>query len=611
MAKVFSYQGDNGYAAVLEDPRPGNDGFYIYGQRHDKTSLTPQFNSKLNLATGSGFSAGSAFANPTTSTNYSRAQHMFLNKPMVHLPPWQNTSQNINNVPDDSSWRWMDDSMHSNVGLIEFSNQDGSNKVLGNVFPHRNDGRYRQANQWNSTIPDSTYLHEVKPANYTSNVSFYGADHMFIKDSGYSGYVMGMYKSWVNSNYYFYPTYQLTILGTGFPSSWGSSYTHSITNLGSYWGCQWLGKSQNDGSYFVVGNYANTGNYADAVRITKVLLDGDSTPTQTSVHDTYDSVNPLAAAGTHSGGNNLNGKGFWHANSKIFDDPRAAGKKCFYKPYFDSYGDFHPLLTTWTLADDTFVTETDISVTGDKSTVHASLLSYTAEIGSAPKGTCIVAEQWYSGSTRYVTYFPVDHRSAFSGDTGFKTLVVYAVDSANPKALTYHSKLELAESFRNYIWLNDEHTLVGLFFKNSFKMYIWNDISGWTETTTIGERVHCMGRDSLDRIWYTTNTTASTSNYADVNLLSPTLPVSVSITPELSSYAYGGSDIATYIDVSTLNSSGARIAVNVRLVIEGGAMTFDDGSTVKTVTTLTTGDLQVATKVVGAGYTNVTASIQL
>ena len=50
---------------------------------------------------------------------------------------------------------------------------------------------------------------------------------------------------------------------------------------------------------------------------------------------------------------------------------------------------------------------------------------------------------------------------------------------------------------------------------------------------------------------------------------------------------------------------------NVRLVIEGGAMTFDDGSTVKTVTTLTTGDLQVATKVVGAGYTNVTASIQL
>lgn len=610
MAKVFTYQGRSQYAAVLEDPRPGNDGFYIYGDRHDKTSLTPQFNSTLNLATGSGFSGGSQFAGASTSSGSVREQHMFLNKPTVYVSTYvdSSTGAHYGNTPDDTSWRFMDETMHSNVGLVEFSNQDGTNKTLGNMMPHRNDGRYRYGNQWTSTIPDSTYLHEVKPSYYTSSVQFYGIDHMYIKDSGYSGHILGMYKN-LGSSYYFYPSYYITVSGTGFPSSWGSTYNHSITNMSSYWGCQWLGKSQNDGGYFVAGNYGNSGNYADAVRITKVLLDGDSTPTQTSVHDTYDAAAPLAAAGTHQGGNNLNGKAFWHANSKIFDDPRAAGKKCFYKPYFDSYGDFHPLLTTWTLADDTFVTETDISITGDKSTTHASMLNWAAE--TTIKNTCIVAEQWYSGSARYVSYFPIDSRNAFSSDTGFKTLVIYQVDSANPKNLTYHSKLELADSFRNYIWLNDDRTLLGLFFRNSFKMYVWNDISGWTETTTIGERVYCMGRDSLDRIWYTTNTTGSTSNYADVNLLSPTLPVSVNITPELSSYAYGGSDIATYIDVSTLNSSGARIAVNVRLVIEGGAMTFDDGSTVKTVTTLTTGDLQVATKVVGAGYTNVTASIQL
>lgn len=610
MAKVFSYNGSSTYPAILEDPRPGNDGFYIYGDRHDKTSLTPQFNSRLNLTTGSSFGGNSQIASANTSSSYTRAQHMFLNKPMVHLPPWQNTSQNYYNIPDDTSWRWMDETMHTNVGLNEFSNTDGSNKTFGVPLPNNNstDSRYNYGHLWNSTIPDSTYLHEVRPSATMGSVSVYGYHHMFIKDSGTNGYILGMYQYSASNQFH---RYHLAVMGSGFPSSWSSWWGHGITNMSSYWTAQWLGKSQNDGSYFVAGNYAQGGNYADAVRITKVLMDGDNSPTQTAVHDTYDSAAPLAGAGTHQGGNNLNGKAFWHANSKIFDDPRAAGKKCFYKPYFDSYGDFHPLLTTWTLADDSFVTETDISITGDKSTVHASLLSYAEESGSTSRNTCIVAEQWYSGTARYVSYFPVDHRGAFGGDSGFKTLIAYQVDAANPKALTYHSKLELSESFRNYIWLNDDHTLLGLLFKNGFKMYVWNDISGWTETTTIGERVHCVGRDSLDRIWYTTDTSTSTAGYADVNLLSPTLPVSVNITPELSSYAYGGSDITTYIDVSTLNSSGARIAVNVRLVIEGGAMTFDDGSTVKTVTTLTTGDLQVATKVVGAGYTNVTASIQL
>jgi hypothetical protein len=40
-------------------------------------------------------------------------------------------------------------------------------------------------------------------------------------------------------------------------------------------------------------------------------------------------------------------------------------------------------------------------------------------------------------------------------------------------------------------------------------------------------------------------------------------------------------------------------------------MTFSDDSTSKTVTTLTSGELQVATKVISAGFTNVSASIEI
>jgi hypothetical protein len=94
-------------------------------------------------------------------------------------------------------------------------------------------------------------------------------------------------------------------------------------------------------------------------------------------------------------------------------------------------------------------------------------------------------------------------------------------------------------------------------------------------------------------------------------LLTPTLPVSITVTPENASYTYAGSNITTYVNVSAINASGARIATSVKLVIEGSSMTFTDGSTQKTVTTQTSGELQVGTTVTGAGFTNVAASIEI
>mgnify|MGYP005676221473 FL=1 len=87
--------------------------------------------------------------------------------------------------------------------------------------------------------------------------------------------------------------------------------------------------------------------------------------------------------------------------------------------------------------------------------------------------------------------------------------------------------------------------------------------------------------------------------------------MTISVAPENATYTYSGSTITSYINVSAINASGARIASSVKLVIEGSSMTFSDDSTSKTVTTLTSGDLQVATKVISAGFTNVSASIEI
>ena len=67
MAKVWEYQGQTGLPTILEDARPGNDGFYIDGIKHDKTSLTPQFMRKVNYQ----YTAGSADWSAPMSSGWS------------------------------------------------------------------------------------------------------------------------------------------------------------------------------------------------------------------------------------------------------------------------------------------------------------------------------------------------------------------------------------------------------------------------------------------------------------------------------------------------------------------------------------------------------------
>ena len=603
MAKVYSHSyGDTGWPAIIEDPRPGNDGFYMYGKRHDKTSLTPQFNSTLNFNTSGSISASQY--NARTSTSYYYQHHLMLNKMTVHVPFYPNTTSSSysSNMYDDTAWRFMDDTEFNQMGIEVISDETGTQKTLCITGM---DSSYNDVTEWNYLPTDATYLHETRPY-YTNNAWQYYFYTIMWKNYAKDGYVYG-HTQYHGSNADFYPYYYQVAYGSGWPNSYSPSYQTSISGMTSYWGQQTVGRSTQDGEMIVAGNYCNTGSSTNRTYIVKLTRDGDSYPTVTNIFDSGSST--ITAAGTHQGGNNRNGLRYWHTFSNHFDDPRTADTKCFYKTWFDQYGDYHPFVITWDQTTDTFAQETDISITADKSSAHANYLWTADTEDSTP--TCTVTQTWVSNGTRYVGYFPLDMTQRKTADSAFKTCIVYEVDSANPKNLTYHGKLELTDTPRNMIWLNDDRTLLGFFFRNNFKMYVWNDVSGWTEASTIGETVHAMGRDSLDRIWYTTDTSTSTYDYADINLLSPTLPVSVNITPELSSYAYGGSDIASYIDVSALNASGARIATNVRLVIEGSSMTFTDGSTTKTVTTLTSGDLQVGTVVTGAGYTNITASIEL
>lgn len=608
MAKVHKFAGETDQPVVMEDPRAGNDGWWIFGVRHDKTSLTPQYDKKMNWTVGSGWT--NWHGSNSTGANTDVAQNQLLLKKMTtHVNEWNTTGQGQYNVPNDSAWRWMDETMESEVSFSTWTEHDdgGGNKRLS--MWNSSHSNIVNLDGYTQNLLDSQNLDEVRLSSDADPTWNYLRNPMSHPSWTNGGYIYAMAQFDGGGSYYNYPSYMFLTAGSGWPNSYGSAWTYTPSGFGTYWGVQVLGNSQVDGMPLLCGTYAQGGTNGNSLKIVKATL-GSTQPTWTQMAH-LENVQ-TTAAGTHQGGYNLNNEEFWHTCSKTFTDPRDAGKKAFYKGYWDSYGDFHPMVVTWNLADDTFAIETDISITGDKSTAHVALQSSTFDTGSV---RCNLAhtETWVSNSQRYVAYFPIDGRinTTSESDPAMKTVIVYSVDAANPKALTYHSKLDYGQVARNMIWLNDSRTMMGVWFKTSFKIYVWNDSTGWGETSTISKVVTAVGRDSLDRIWYCQEDGEVGSNLPELHLLTPTLPVTVSITPENTSYSYAGSNINTFVNVSAINASGARIATSVKLVIEGSSMTFSDSTTTKTVTTLTTGDLQVDTIITGAGFTNVTASIEI
>ena len=128
MAKVYSYTGESAWPAIIEDPRPGNDGFFIYGHRHDKQSLTPQFNSKLNFDVSGGISDSSYSAYAATS--YYQRKHLMLQKMTVHAPPHYSQSKTYSyNIIEDTAWCFIDDTEFNQQGIQVISDESNSQET--------------------------------------------------------------------------------------------------------------------------------------------------------------------------------------------------------------------------------------------------------------------------------------------------------------------------------------------------------------------------------------------------------------------------------------------------------------------------------------------------
>jgi len=612
MAKVWDYQGRTNYPVVVEDPRAGNDGFFIDGMKHDKTSLTPQFNRYINYQDSTSTNWETKHNNNMTTAGANIGQSLALSKLQTGMSIPSDNSQNHENYIDPAPWIDMSQSGASGEGgytgggMRVLTNNDQSIKAVTHVWES---GSTAYNACW-PEIEDSVDLDKSIPNargnswtdDYSKRYHFWG------KSYGNNNYQPALSRMDNGTNSENDPHFQLKVGYSQWPSNWASQYSRDVTSMGSHYTVQFLGESA-DGGLLFAGNYAGTGSSGSYVRISKEVWTSSQNPTGTQMLY-YSAVPP--AAGTHQGGNNLNSKEYASNFSEHFDDPRgtAGTNRCFYTSYYDTYYNWHPQVVTWDRSTDTFAVEHDVT-TDVNSSVHADLSTVPSDTTQYKTAQWSVTT-WVSDNQRYVSEFRVDGRYTYwDTNEGFRTWVTYAVDAANPKVLTYHSKITMPTTPRQWIWLNDSHTMIGVWFTSAFRVYAWNNSTGWTETTTVGGYIHECGRDSLDRIWYTKPSSVYGGNYPELHLLTPTLPVSITVDPENANYTYAGSDINTFVNVSAVNASGARIATSVKLVIEGSSMTFSDGTTQKTVTTLTTGDLQVDTIITDAGFTNIAASIEI
>jgi hypothetical protein len=604
MAKVWENQGRQDQTTVIEDARPGNDGFYIDGIKHDKTSLTPQFQRKINYQYTAGSSTWRHPNSPVMSNYPDTGQQLALSKMTGSMGIEQSNSSHRPNYPWQGTW--MDMSGECKIGTMTVVT-NGTKE--SQIHSWRNSDHGYVA-KW-PHMANTTDLDQQNPSSsnsstkeyYGGNISTYAPETV-----GDADYCMSWYRSSSSSAHYHYPSYRLGVHYGSFPDS-QLTYTYfNFGSMGDYYTVQRLGISAIDGGTIWVGSYSGTGVAGNYTRIMKSVWTTSTTPTWTQL--AYFSTNPTAS-GTSQGGSNMNSVDMPSNCSQVFDDPRGtANTKMFYRNYYDSYKNWHPQIITWDTSTDIFARETDVS-TNELSSVHADMSTYA--LGSSNYKCEQFNMQTWSGATlRFICDMKLDGKSSYrDADTGFRTWVTYSVGASDPKALTYHSKVTMPSTPRSMIWLNDTHTMMGIWFNNSFGIYSWNDTTGWNSTTVLNHQVQSIGRDSLDRIWYVKASSKYGGTYTELHLLTPTLPVSITVVPENAAYTYSGTTLVSYMDVSAINASGTRIASSVKLVIEGSSMTFSDDSTSKTVTTLTTGDLQVATKVISAGFTNVSASIEI
>jgi len=205
------------------------------------------------------------------------------------------------------------------------------------------------------------------------------------------------------------------------------------------------------------------------------------------------------------------------------------------------------------------------------------------------------------GANQYVNFLVTETPGQFDLDMDCFKVHTFLI-GGDGSHLTYKSTTTPGFRMRGIMPLEDDYTKFMVIGDSHSEIYTWNNSTeAYVETSTVSIMCHGAMVDSLNRLWMT-------DEQNNVHLLSSFSPLTITVVPEDADYNYAGSTINTYINVSAYDIDNARLATNVRLVLEGSTY-FTDDTQVKEITTSAGGETQVNIKITGTSFTRILASV--
>lgn len=628
-----------GTAALYEDPVPNSPYIFFQHDAYDKTTLAPQFDVGMNWNTlgrisyydeasgtnHSGFgipifnitdATGTDFSMITFNQGVGLKWHwaltgvFMLNGETTHVRHYAINSLNVvgNNL-DISAFATMDstrrvkatnyftDGVNNSVWGIAHNNGSVVTRALSDypkywlkVNTNSQDlvnGQYVNQNTVMSTALSAS-MYQMWPIyrNPTTNNLVWAGQHAtFSASTMLVPYSM----RGVSSGNAFVPT---------------PTFTNPATSTTASYTSQFVGVSSVDGYAIYFNNDAVTDYNQGFYKF------NDSANTNTTLN-TFTTI-PSSGASSVGGNRALTfGGNVPKYASSTFTDPTTATNKGFYVPYLDTAGNYVPFYYQWNTLTDVFSRNAiNCTMTYPGSNTFGTYWSADTQSGTASANTLYGMQRiWanetftYSG-TRYLMFMQLHGAGGVYDSTATqRTFVCYSMNASNPLALTYHSSIVVPFTAKNIVWLNDSRTIIGIICHNNFFIYTFNGTT-WNQTANVPYQFYAVGRDNTGRIWGID----PGPGFGRLHLISSTTPVTVTVTPASTNYQYTGSTITSSVAVNAYDSTGARIATSVKLVINGGSMTFANSNLTTTVTTSASADTTVAIYITNGGVSNIVAS---
>jgi hypothetical protein len=186
----------------------------------------------------------------------------------------------------------------------------------------------------------------------------------------------------------------------------------------------------------------------------------------------------------------------------------------------------------------------------------------------------------------------------FKSPIGSPRVISYVSSTLMSASTKAHGIMPIDSNWKNLVVPYTNQGLDFLTWSQGTESYI--------KTNTVAMDPVFMMVDQVGRLWV-----SEAGTEGRLHLFSPTISATVRVGFQDSTLRYTGTELSSNLMISTFNFEGARIANNVTLQIDSMSATFDDGTTTKTITTSTTGDLFVPFKIKGAGYIRVLANLAI